>query len=93
MNYKVTPSKGSLWIRPPIRVEDEDESMVLLVDPKYGDVIDIRNKKGVLIALYDELQVNDILKDGDTFTLHGKTRPFAVVDGVDVVPYDDYWSS
>ena len=86
MNYKVTLKGGDLWIRPPIRAEDGEESMVLLVDPKYGDVVGIKDKKGALIALYDELQVNDRLKDGDTFTLRGETKPFAVVEGVDVVP-------
>jgi len=87
MNYSVTLRKGDLRIRPPIRVEDKDESTVLLVDPKYGDVISIQDKRGALVALYDELQVNDRLRDGDTFTLHSEAKPFAMISGVDVIPW------
>ncbi len=86
MNYKVSIEDGGLRVSPPLREEDRGSSLVLLVDSKYGDVLHIVDRKGALLALYDELQVNGKLKQGDTFTLRGSKEPFARVEGFHVVP-------
>jgi hypothetical protein len=90
-NYTVMIDKneGLLRIAPPIGYYDGMEiNFVLLLSP-YGDVMSVITEKDALLALYDEYQTNENIKEGDTFTFRGESEPFARAESVHIVPLRD----
>lgn len=90
MNYTVQiEADGVLSINPPIgKIDGEPITTVFLIkEVGFGkEVLAIRTKKDAIVALYDEYQTSDVLKDGDTFTLKGEEQPFAYASGVHILP-------
>lgn len=93
MNYDIiVKGKGSdsLYYLKGLKNMWGDEDSILIYRYDSGDVD--TNLKGdmkkIIGALYDELQTNDNLKDGDTFTYRGKV--IARADGIHVVPVESY---
>ncbi len=88
MNYTIVATTGPLlYTDPPMKDYKTGEVIPnLIYVNKYDEPTDIENEYHALMALYDGHQTNNIFHDGDTFTMKGKTKPFAEVKGVDVIP-------
>ncbi len=82
-------NEGFLRIAPPIgHYDGKDINIILLLSP-YGDVMSLITEKDALLALYDEYQTNEVIKEGDTFTFRGESEPFALAEGVHIIPLRD----
>lgn len=87
MDYTVwINTDGTLGINPPIDEYDGMKIDIVIGINRYGEVTSIETRKDALLALYDEYQTNENIKDGDTFTFRGESKPFAMASGIHVLP-------
>jgi hypothetical protein len=87
MNYIIQAVGPFVYTTPPMK--DYKTGKVVpefIYVNRYEEPEDIQNEYHALMALYDGHQTNDVFKNGDTFTMKGKDKPFAEVRGVDIMP-------